>query len=60
MANNAEEKSRKGASGLVFVGCLLLGLALGLLTGEVVVGIIGGLGAGFFGLAIVRLITGQW
>ena len=55
-----EVKSRSGASGLVFVGCLLLGLAIGILTGNVAVGILGGLGVGFIGLAIARAATGSW
>ena len=55
-----ETKSRSGTSGLVFVGCLMLGLAIGLLTGNVAVGVIGGLGVGFIALAIARAATGSW
>jgi hypothetical protein len=60
MASENQKPDRKGASGLVFVGCLLLGLAIGLLTGNVAVGILGGLGVGFIAMAIVRSITGEW
>ncbi|MGD8604425.1 MAG: hypothetical protein PVF49_07625 [Anaerolineales bacterium] len=60
MSSDTEKTSRKGAAGLTFVGILLIGLAAGLLTGEVAVGILGGLGIGFIGMAIVRSITGQW
>lgn len=60
MASEKQETSRKGTSGLVFVGCLLIGLAIGFLTDNIVVGLIGGLGVGFIGMAIMRGITGQW
>jgi len=45
MASEKQKPERKGVSGLVFVGCLILGLAIGLLTGNVAVGLLGGLGA---------------
>jgi predicted lipid-binding transport protein (Tim44 family) len=60
MANEQQKPDRKGVSGLVFVGCLILGLAIGLLTGNVAVGLLGGLGVGFIAMAIVRYITGEW
>jgi hypothetical protein len=60
MASEKQEPKRTGVSGLVFVGCLMLGLAIGLLTGNVAAGLIGGLGVGFIAMAIVRYITGEW
>jgi len=61
MSSEKEEvPSRKGISGLVFVGCLLVGLAIGLLTGNVAGALILGLGVGFLAMAITKLITGQW
>jgi hypothetical protein len=60
MSNNIQESSRKGTTGLVFVGCLILGLALGLLAGNVAIGFLVGLGVGFIGMAIARALTGQW
>jgi hypothetical protein len=54
------ESSRSGISGLVFVGCLLLGLAIGFLANNLVVGVIGGLGVGFLAMAAVRYATGSW
>jgi hypothetical protein len=60
MSNEKQEPSRKGISGLVFIGCLMLGLAIGLLTGNVAAGLIGGLGVGFLGMAIARYSTGEW
>ena len=60
MASEKQKPDRKGVSGLVFVGCLLLGLAIGLFIGNVAAGLIGGLGVGFIAMAIARYITGQW
>lgn len=61
MTTNENQKSkRSGVSGLVFVGCLLIGLAIGIWTGQVAVALLGALGAGFIGMAIVRYITGEW
>jgi len=60
MSNEKQETRRSGASGLIFVGCLMLGLALGYLLGNMVVGVLGGLGIGFIGMAIARFSTGEW
>ncbi|MEZ4862780.1 MAG: hypothetical protein R3C14_15800 [Caldilineaceae bacterium] len=51
---------RSGISGLIFVGCLLIGLALGIFTGQVAVALLGALGVGFIGMAIARYTTGAW
>lgn len=55
-----ELPNRKGISGLVFVGCLLIGLAIGLITGYVAGALLAGLGVGFLAMALTKLITGQW
>ena len=55
-----ENERGGGPSGLVFVGILLLSLAIGIFTGEVAVAILAGLGVGFIALAIMRVITGEW
>jgi hypothetical protein len=34
MMNEKQESKTKGISGLIFVGCLLIGLAIGILTGQ--------------------------
>ena len=61
MTDSEKQKpERKGSSGLVFVGCIMLGLAVGFLTGNIVAGLFGGIGVGFIGMAIVRIITGEW
>ena len=60
MASEKRQPERSGVSGLAFVGCLILGLAIGLLLGEVVAGLFGGLGVGFIAMAIARYVTGEW
>jgi len=60
MANEKQGPKRTGISGLVFVGCLMLGFAIGFLTGNIVAGLFGGLGAGFTAMAIARYVTGEW
>jgi hypothetical protein len=58
--NEKQESNRKGISGLVFVGCLMIGLAVGFVTGNIVAGLFGGLGVGFIAMAIVRYKVGEW
>jgi len=60
MASERQGARRSGAAGLVFVGCFMVGIAIGLLTGAVAPAILGGLGIGFVAMAIVRAVTGEW
>jgi hypothetical protein len=60
MSNDMEVRSRSGISGLVFAGCLLIGLAAGIYTNNVAIALIGALGVGFIVMAMVRALTGQW
>jgi amino acid transporter len=60
MSSEKKEIKRSGISGLVFVGCLLIGLALGILTGNVAVWLLGALGVGFIAMAVTRFFTGEW
>jgi hypothetical protein len=60
MSSDKKERSRSGNSGLIFVGCLILGLALGFIIGNVAGGLFVGLGVGFIAMGIMRAITGEW
>lgn len=60
MATSKQDSMRKGISGLVFVGCLILGLAIGMFLGNIVVGLFGGLGIGFIAMYIAYNATGEW
>jgi hypothetical protein len=42
MTDNKQERKRTGISGLVFVGCLMIGLAIGFLIGNIPAGVLGG------------------
>lgn len=60
MSSESQKPSRSGVSGLVFVGCLLIALAVGLLMGNMAVALLAGLGVGFIAMAIARSVTGSW
>ena len=60
MASGEQEPKKKGISGLVFAGCLMIGFAIGFLTGNIPVGLFGGMGDGFIAMAIVRYRIGEW
>lgn len=60
MAIGKQDSMRKGISGLIFVGCLLVGMAIGFWFGNIVVGLFGGLGVGFIGMFIAYNSTGEW
>jgi hypothetical protein len=60
MSTEKKETKRSGISGLVFVGCLMIGLAVGILTGDVAVWLLGALGVGFIAMAFARYFTGEW
>ena len=55
-----QTRKRSGVSGLIFVGCLMIGLAIGIWTGQVAVALLGALGVGFIGMAVARYLTGEW
>ena len=50
-----QKKRSDDVGGMVFVGFILLGLALGLLYLRPDTGVLAGLGAGFIGYALVKL-----
>ncbi len=60
MSEHKQVRSSKGVSGLVFVGCLMIGIAAGIFTGNVAVAFLGALGVGFIAMGMVRLVTGEW
>jgi len=49
-------KNRSTIGGVVFVGCIIIGLALGLLYHNVVIGILLGVGGGFVAMGITWAI----
>ena len=59
----AEEKEKQGkkmeAGGLVFVGCLVIGMGISFALDNMPVGLFIGLGVGFIAMAIIRYKTGN-
>jgi len=60
MADEKEKTPKKGIAGVVFVGIMMIGMAIGFLLENMVVGLFGGMGVGFLAMAIVRHKTGEW
>jgi hypothetical protein len=50
------KKKKEDIPGLAFVGCLFIGLALGIAYRNPAVGVLGGLGAGFIVMAVFRCV----
>ena len=53
-------RSRKGASGVLFIGFIIFGLAIGFFLGNIAAGLFAGIGVGFIAMGIMRAITGEW
>ena len=60
MSNDTEESKKRWAVGGIFIPAgLFIGMGLGWALGYLVQGLLIGLGAGFLGMAIVRLTAGK-
>ena len=53
------KKREEDISGLGFVGCLFIGLGIGMIYGNAGGGVLLGLGAGFITMAILRYFLGK-
>ncbi len=51
---NTQANNSASTSGIVFVGCLFLGMGLGALADQAGAGTLLGLGAGFVAMALLR------
>ena len=60
MVVETKKSKSGGASGVIFVGCLILGLAVGFFIRNIVFGLFGGLGVGMIAMGIARAVTGEW
>jgi hypothetical protein len=60
MSTQNQQSRTKGISGVVFVACFMISLAVGLYTGQMAIAVLGGLGVSFIALAITRYVTGEW
>jgi hypothetical protein len=55
-----EPKKRTGVTGLAIPAGLLIGIGVGLLVDNTAAGALLGLGGGFLGMIILRVILGEW
>ena len=53
--SNGKKSAAQKAGGLLFVGCLFIGMALGWYFGDIKIGLFGGMGIGFVMMAVVYL-----
>ena len=60
MAGEDKEKKQAGLGSFVFVGCLIIGLGVGIGFDLMPEAIIIGLGVGFIAMGIARYKTGKW
>ena len=54
-----KESNGYGSGGIAFVGCILVGVALGMLYGQTAVGSVLGVGVGFIVMALIRASLGR-
>lgn len=55
MSDNQQEERKKAmqkASGMLFTGCMFLGMAAGWYFGDIKIGLFGGMGIGFILMAV--------
>jgi len=60
MANNDKEDKKTGLGSFVFVGCLIIGLGVGIGFNLMPAAIIIGFGVGLIAMGIARYKTGKW
>jgi len=60
MADNDKEDKKTGLAGLVFVGCLIIGLGVGIGFNLMPAAFLIGLGVGFIAMGIAHYKTGKW
>jgi len=54
------EKNRAGLSSFIFVGCIIIGLGVGIGFNFMPAALLIGLGVGFIAMGIIRYRTGNW
>ncbi|HUU62959.1 MAG TPA: hypothetical protein VMX96_03450 [Dehalococcoidia bacterium] len=61
MSTQSEQpKKRKGVTGLAIPAGLFIGIGVGFLVDNITASVMLGLGGGFLGLIILRVILGEW
>ena len=60
MADEDKEKKQAGLGSFIFVGCLIIGLGVGIGFDLMPSALIIGFGVGFIAMGITRYKTGKW
>jgi hypothetical protein len=61
MSTQSEQpKKRNGVTGLAIPAGLFIGLGVGILVDNTSAGVLLGLGGGFLGMIILRVMLGEW
>ena len=60
MADKDKERKQAGLSSYVFVGCLIIGVGVGIGFDLMPAAVIIGFGVGLIAMGIARHITGKW
>jgi len=60
MTDEDKKKKQAGLSSYVFVGCLIIGLGVGIGFGLMPAAVIIGFGVGLIAMGIARYKTGKW
>ena len=61
MSTEPERRNRRsGVSGLAIAAGLFIGIGVGVLIDETAAGVLLGLGGGFVGMIVLRLVLGDW
>ena len=61
MSTKSEQpKKRSGVTGLAIPAGLFIGIGVGILVDNTSAGVMLGLGGGFIGMIVLRVIVGEW
>ena len=60
MADDTQEPKKQGMGAFIFVGCIIIGLGVGLAFDLMPGALLIGLGVGFMGMGIAHYKTGEW
>lgn len=61
MSTQSEQpKKRTGVTGLAIPAGLFIGMGIGFIVDDITAGTLLGLGGGFLGMIVLRVIVGEW
>jgi len=60
LANDSQDSKKSGLGSFIFVGCLIIGVGVGIGFNLMPAALIIGFGVGFIAMGIARYKTGRW